>query len=148
MAHELAPLPYAFDALEPHIDAKTMEIHHGKHHAAYVAKLNKLIKGTEFADMPLEELVTHSSGEIFNNAAQCWNHTFFWFGMSPAPLIMTPFSSSMVVFWMLLRSRSWSPWRSATLDAMIAPLALYQGPAPMRPRALIAGSLPCCDCDR
>lgn len=83
MIHRLPDLPYALGALQPHMSKKTLELHHGKHHAAYVAKLNKLIKGTEFVEMPLEDVVTHASGEIFDNAAQCWNHTFFWFGLSP-----------------------------------------------------------------
>jgi Fe-Mn family superoxide dismutase len=83
MIHRLPDLPYALRALEPHMSKKTLELHHGKHHAAYVAKLNKLIKGTEFAEQPLEDVVTHASGAIFDNAAQCWNHTFFWFGLSP-----------------------------------------------------------------
>jgi len=83
MVHRLPDLPYAPDALAPRMSKKTLELHHGKHHAAYVAKLNKLIKGTQFADMPLEDIVKRASGEIFDNAAQCWNHTFFWLGLSP-----------------------------------------------------------------
>ena len=77
------PLPYAYDALEPYIDAKTMEIHYGKHHQAYVTNLNNLIKGTEFENATLEDIIKKSSGGIFNNAAQVWNHTFYWNSMSP-----------------------------------------------------------------
>ncbi len=83
MAHELPPLPFAKDALQPHISAETLEYHHGKHHAAYVKKLNDLIKGTEFENRPLEEIVKHASGGIFNNGAQVWNHTFYWNCLSP-----------------------------------------------------------------
>lgn len=83
MKHELPPLPYAKNALEPHMSAETLEYHYGKHHQTYVTNLNKLIEGTEFADMSLEEIVKKSSGAIFNNAAQVWNHTFFWNCLSP-----------------------------------------------------------------
>ena len=79
----LPPLPYARDALEPHMSRETLDYHYGKHHQAYVDKLNKLIAGTEFEDASLEELVAESAGEIFNNAAQVWNHTFFWNCLSP-----------------------------------------------------------------
>ncbi|MDN4059360.1 Fe-Mn family superoxide dismutase [Massilia sp. YIM B02769] len=84
MEHTLPPLPYAKDALQPHISAETLEYHYGKHHATYVTNLNNLIKGTEFENMSLEEIVKKSSGGIFNNAAQVWNHTFFWNCMSPS----------------------------------------------------------------
>ncbi len=84
MVHELPDLPYPKDALEPHISAETLEYHHDKHHATYVANLNKLIPGTEFEDLPLEEIITKApAGGIFNNAAQVWNHTFYFNGMSP-----------------------------------------------------------------
>ena len=83
MEHTLPPLPYAKDALQPHISAETLEYHYGKHHATYVTNLNNLIKGTEFENMSLEEIVKKSSGGIFNNSAQVWNHTFFWNCMSP-----------------------------------------------------------------
>ena len=83
MPHELPPLPYAKDALEPHISAETLDYHHDKHHQAYVTKLNELIAGTELAEAPLEEIVKRSSGPLFNNGAQTWNHTFFWNCMSP-----------------------------------------------------------------
>ena len=79
----LPELPYAKDALAPVISAETIEYHHGKHHKAYVDKLNKLIAGTELEDASLEELVTESSGPVFNNAAQVWNHDFFWNCLSP-----------------------------------------------------------------
>lgn len=78
MTHELPDLPFAKDALEPHISAETLEYHHGKHHQAYVTNLNKLIAGTEFEKMSLEEIIRKSSGGIFNNAAQVFNHTFYW----------------------------------------------------------------------
>jgi superoxide dismutase, Fe-Mn family len=74
----LPPLPYALDALEPYISKETLEFHYGKHHKAYVDKLNKLIPGTEFEDMSLEQIIKKSKGPIFNNAAQVWNHTFYW----------------------------------------------------------------------
>src|SRR5215212_9190290 len=83
MEHQLPPLPYLLDALEPHISRETMEFHYGKHHRAYVEKLNKLIKGTAYEHKTLEEIVQAAQGPIFNNAAQAWNHTFFWNSMSP-----------------------------------------------------------------
>jgi len=84
MAFELPELPYAKDALAPTISAETLEYHHDKHHAAYVANLNKLIEGTEFADKTLEEIITSApAGGIFNNAAQVWNHTFYFNALSP-----------------------------------------------------------------
>ena len=83
MAHELPALPYAKDALQPHISAETLEYHYGKHHNAYVTNLNNLIKGTDFETLSLEDIVLKSSGGIFNNAAQVWNHTFYWNSMSP-----------------------------------------------------------------
>jgi Fe-Mn family superoxide dismutase len=79
----LPPLPYADTALDPVISAKTISFHYGKHHKAYVDKLNELAAGSEYADMPLEEVVKKSSGPIFNNAGQIWNHTFFWNSLSP-----------------------------------------------------------------
>jgi len=83
MEHKLPALPYAKDALAPHISAETLEYHYGKHHATYVANLNKLIPGTEFENMALEEIVKKASGGIFNNAAQVWNHMFYWNSLSP-----------------------------------------------------------------
>ena len=83
MAHTLPELPYAMDALEPHISRETLEYHYGKHHKTYVDKLNGLIEGTEFADASLEDIVRKSSGGVFNNAAQVWNHTFYWHCLSP-----------------------------------------------------------------
>jgi Fe-Mn family superoxide dismutase len=83
MAFELPPLPYAKNALEPHISEETLEYHYGKHHNAYVVNLNKLIAGTEFENMSLEDIILKSSGGIFNNAAQVWNHTFYWNCLSP-----------------------------------------------------------------
>lgn len=83
MTHELPPLPYEMNALEPHISRETLEYHYGKHHQTYVTNLNKLITDTEFADLPLEGIIKKASGGIFNNAAQVWNHTFYWNSMSP-----------------------------------------------------------------
>ena len=83
MEHTLPPLPYAMDALAPHISKETFEYHYGKHHQAYVTNLNNLIKGTEFETLGLEDIVRKSSGGVFNNAAQVWNHTFFWSSMKP-----------------------------------------------------------------
>jgi Fe-Mn family superoxide dismutase len=83
MTHVLPELPYAKDALEPHISAETIEFHYGKHHATYVAKLNGMIVGTEFESASLEDTILGSSGGIFNNAAQIWNHSFYWDGLSP-----------------------------------------------------------------
>jgi superoxide dismutase, Fe-Mn family len=85
MNHQLPDLPYAHDALQPHISRETLEYHHDKHHAAYVKNLNDLIPGTEFADRSLEDIVrTAPPGGIFNNAAQVWNHTFYFAGLKPA----------------------------------------------------------------
>src|SRR4029079_11145686 len=83
MEHTLPPLPYAHDALAPHLSRETMEYHHDKHHNAYVVNLNNLQKGTEFETISLEDIVKKSSGGIYNNAAQIWNHTFFWNCMKP-----------------------------------------------------------------
>ncbi|CFQ27958.1 MULTISPECIES: superoxide dismutase [Fe] [Yersinia] len=83
MSFELPALPYAQNALEPHISAETLEYHYGKHHNTYVINLNNLIKDSEFADKTLEEIVKTSSGGLFNNAAQVWNHTFYWHCLSP-----------------------------------------------------------------
>jgi Fe-Mn family superoxide dismutase len=83
MEHQLPALPYAKDALAPVISAETIEYHYGKHHQTYVTNLNNLIKGTEFENASLEEIVLKSNGGIFNNAAQVWNHTFYWNGFKP-----------------------------------------------------------------
>lgn len=83
MAIELPNLPYEKNALEPNISAETLEFHYGKHHQAYVTKLNKAIEGTEFEGANLLDIVKKSSGGVFNNAAQVWNHTFYWNSMSP-----------------------------------------------------------------
>jgi len=84
MAFELPPLPYAKDALAPFISAETIDFHYGKHHQAYVTNLNNLVKGTEHENKTLEQIITSASGGIFNNAAQIWNHTFYWNGLKPA----------------------------------------------------------------
>ena len=83
MVHELPALPYAMNALAPHISQETLEYHYGKHHKTYVDNLNKLIPGTEFESLSLEDIIKKSSGGIFNNAAQVWNHTFYWNCLSP-----------------------------------------------------------------
>ncbi len=83
MPFKLPDLPFAKDALEPHFSKETFEYHHGKHHAAYVNKLNQLTENSPKADKSLEELIKTEEGEIFNNAAQVWNHTFFWNSMKP-----------------------------------------------------------------
>ena len=83
MAFELPALPYEKNALEPHISAETLEYHYGKHHATYVTKLNGLVEGTDLASKSLEEIVKNSEGGVFNNAAQIWNHTFYWNSLSP-----------------------------------------------------------------
>lgn len=83
MAHTLPALPYAMDALAPIISKETLEFHYGKHHQTYVTNLNNLILGTEFETAPLEDIVKKSSGGVFNNAAQVWNHTFYWNSMAP-----------------------------------------------------------------
>ena len=83
MAIELPPLPYDRTALEPHISGETIDFHYGKHHQAYVTNLNKLIAGTEFESMDLEAIVRKAQGGMFNNAAQVWNHTFYWNCLSP-----------------------------------------------------------------
>ncbi|MGB3727039.1 MAG: Fe-Mn family superoxide dismutase [Glaciecola sp.] len=83
MAFELPALPYEKTALEPHISAETLDFHHGKHHATYVTKLNGLIEGTDLASKSLEEIVKSSDGGVFNNAAQIWNHTFYWNSLAP-----------------------------------------------------------------
>lgn len=82
MKHELMALPYAQSALEPYISSETLSYHYGKHHAAYVNKLNALIEGTEYADRSLEEIILDAKDAIFNNAAQIYNHDFYWRGLS------------------------------------------------------------------
>jgi Fe-Mn family superoxide dismutase len=83
MSFELPALPYAMDALQPHISARTLEFHYGKHHQTYVTNLNKLVEGKPEAKKSLEELVRSAQGGLFNNAAQTWNHTFYWSSLSP-----------------------------------------------------------------
>ena len=83
MAIELPPLPYERNALEPHISAETLDYHYGKHHKTYVDNLNKQIEGTEFAELPLEAIIRKAQGGMFNNAAQIWNHTFYWHCLKP-----------------------------------------------------------------
>ena len=83
MAIELPALPYANNALEPHISAETIDYHYGKHHQGYVTNLNKMIEGTEFANLDLVAIIRKSQGGMFNNAAQVWNHSFYWNCLSP-----------------------------------------------------------------
>jgi len=83
MAHQLPDLPYAEDALEPHISAETIRFHYGKHHAAYVTNLNKLLAGTEMEGLALEDVIRKAQGGLFNNAAQTYNHTFYWNCLTP-----------------------------------------------------------------
>ena len=84
MSFTLPDLPYPKNALEPHISEETLEYHYGKHHKTYVDKLNGLVEGTEDAEKPLEDIISKSSGGLFNNAAQVWNHTFYWNCLSPS----------------------------------------------------------------
>ena len=84
MEHKLPTLPFKQDALEPHISFETIKYHYGKHHAKYVSTLNELIQGTEYEDRSLEEIVQKAGGKIFNNAAQAWNHTFYWNCLTPS----------------------------------------------------------------
>ncbi len=83
MSHTLPDLPYAIDALEPHISKETLEFHHGKHHQTYVTNLNNMLAGTDMEGKSLEDVVASSEGGVFNNAAQIWNHTFYWNSLSP-----------------------------------------------------------------
>ncbi len=83
MEHKLPELPYPKNSLEPHISAETLELQHDKHHRAYINKLNELVKGTKYERMDLVEIILSSDGSVFNNAAQAWNHDFFWKCMSP-----------------------------------------------------------------
>ena len=85
MQHTLMQLPYEQTALEPYISAETISYHYGKHHAGYVNKLNGLIAGTQYEDKSLEYTVKHADGAVFNNAAQVYNHDFYWNGLSPVP---------------------------------------------------------------
>jgi len=97
MAFELPALPYAQDALAPHISAETMEYHYGKHHQTYVDNLNKAVAGTAEENASLEEIIMKAEGPLFNNAAQVWNHTFFWNSLSPnggaSPRVRRPSAS-------------------------------------------------------
>jgi superoxide dismutase, Fe-Mn family len=90
MKHILPPLPWAQDALEPVLSRETVEYHYGKHHQAYINKLNDLIPGTEYENLSLEDIIKKSSGSLFNNAAQVWNHTFYWHCLAPAAKSTAP----------------------------------------------------------
>jgi Fe-Mn family superoxide dismutase len=96
MTHELMQLPYAYSALEPMMSKETLQYHHGKHHAGYVAKLNGLITGTEFESKSLIEIIKHADGGIFNNGAQVYNHDFFWTNLSPKPSTPSPALESII----------------------------------------------------
>jgi Fe-Mn family superoxide dismutase len=84
MEHKLPELPYAKEALAPHLSSETLTFHHDKHHATYVTNVNKLVAGTEFESAPLEEIIKKATGGLFNNAAQVWNHSFYWNCLSPS----------------------------------------------------------------
>lgn len=90
MKYEQPKLPYANDALSPVISKETVDFHYGKHEKAYIDNLNRLIKGTEYEDMDLEEIIRHSEGALFNNASQAWNHIFYFFSFNPAPRSKEP----------------------------------------------------------
>lgn len=90
MKYEQPELPYAKDALEPVISKETVEFHYGKHEKAYIDNLNRLINGTEYEDMDLEEIIRHSEGALFNNASQAWNHIFYFFSFNPKPSCHEP----------------------------------------------------------
>ncbi len=96
MKFQLMSLPYAQNALEPHLSSETLSYHYGKHHAGYVNKLNTLIEGTEFIDKSLEDIVKFANGPIFNNAAQVYNHDFYWHGLSPDPTNISPDLSEQI----------------------------------------------------
>jgi Fe-Mn family superoxide dismutase len=83
VSYELPELPYALDALEPHLSRETLRYHWGKHHRGYVDRLNQLVRGTELEGRPLEELIKHEKGALFNSAAQAWNHAFYWNCLAP-----------------------------------------------------------------
>lgn len=83
MAYTLPPLPYPMNGLEPHISQETLEFHYGKHHQGYVTNMNNMVNGTELENAPLEEIVKKSSGGLFNNSAQVWNHNFYWQCLAP-----------------------------------------------------------------
>ncbi len=98
MNHILPPLPYEMNALEPQMSKETLEYHYGKHHRAYIDHLNKLIPGTKHENQELDEIVRSSNGAIFNNAAQVWNHTFFWNSLTPkgSPLVASELKDAIV----------------------------------------------------
>ena len=99
MAFELPALPYEKNALEPHISEETLEYHYGKHHATYVSKLNDAVKGTDLESKSLEDIIKSEKGGLFNNAAQVWNHTFYWNCLSPngggAPAVLSQTRSTI-----------------------------------------------------
>ena len=118
MAFSLPPLPYEMNALEPHISSETLEFHYGKHHQTYVNNLNGLVEGTDNASKSLEEIIMSSDGGLFNNAAQVWNHTFYWNCMGPngggnptgsaADAINQAFGSDTIRYAVQGENESWS----------------------------------------
>ena len=96
-SHKLPELPYSLDALEPHISKETLSYHHGKHHAGYIKKLNKAVENSEFSDNTLEQIITDAQGDIFNNGAQVWNHTFYFQCLSPASVLDTASEISQAI---------------------------------------------------
>lgn len=97
MKHELMKLPFAYDALEPHMSKETLTYHHDKHHQTYVNKLNELIIGTKFENLDLIGIIKESDGGIFNNAAQVYNHDFFWYGITPKDTTMSGELKKMLI---------------------------------------------------
>jgi len=97
MKFQLMQLPYEQTALEPYLSAETLSYHYGKHHAGYVSKLNALIEGTEYADKSLEYIVKNANGAILNNAAQVFNHDFYWHGLSPSPSTASEEISNLIL---------------------------------------------------
>lgn len=120
MEHKLPELPYALDALEPHLSKETLEYHYGKHHQTYITNLNNQIKGTEFENASLEEIVKKAEGGMFNNAAQTWNHTFYWLGFTPKARAAPP---------------AHSPKPSTPNGAVLKPSKKPSTPAPPAPSA-------------
>lgn len=117
MAFELPALPYAINALEPHISQETLEYHHGKHHNTYVVNLNNLVPGTEFEGKSLEEIIKTSNGGIFNNAAQIWNHTFYWHCLSRMA------AASRLAPWLMQSTRHSAPSPSSKMPSPSLPSA-------------------------
>jgi len=157
MTFQQSPLPYAADALAPHISAETLDFHYGKHHQAYINKLNTLVEGSEWADHSLESLIVSTSGALFNNAAQAWNHAFYWHCLTPdavslpqgalADAIVASFGSSeglVEQFSATAMATFGSGWAWLVVDAAGA-LALRSSSNAGNP--LTAGETPLLTCD-